>query len=155
MQSTNDHRRQLSNHGIDTTASGSDKNSLLRSIQRENKQYNLARPVVIHIVLENKSNGQKQLVGASLFNTKSSSTTLSSSNMGNGNSSMTQQQQLLLLSRRKNKNLEPFIGATKNHHHSVTTTNGNPYVSSWHKKSMQTLHQFVRYLYWIRNVTDH
>ena len=144
--------------GTATTAvatASSDKNSLLRSIQRE-KQTIQSCSTSRHshfggtIVLENKSSGQKQLIGASLFNAKQSQSTTSSSSCSNN---VTQQQQLLLLSRRKNKNLEPFIGAKNNHHHhavstsnNTNTTNSNnnrhPYVSSWHKKSMQTLHRF-------------
>ncbi len=121
-------------------------NSLLRSVQLE-KQSIQSCSTSRHshfggtIVLENKSSGQKQLIGASLFNAQQSqSTALLSSN---SNNSITQQQQLLLLSRRKNKNLEPFIGA-KNHHTTTANalTHNNPYVSSWHKKSMQTLHRF-------------
>ena len=133
------------------SSSSSDKNSLLRSIQRE-KQTIQSCSTSRHshfggtIVLENKSNGLKQLIGASLFNAKQSQSTTTLSSCSN---SITQQQQLLLLSRRKNKNLEPFIGAKSSHHHALSTSstttaavNTIPYVSSWHKKSMQSLHQF-------------
>ena len=123
-------------------------NSLLRLVQRE-KQSIQSCSTSRHshfggtIVLENKSSGQKQLIGASLFSVQQTQSTASLPS--NSNNSITPQQQLLLLSRRKNKNLEPFVGA-KNHH--TTTANAftghgnNPYVSSWHKKSMQTLHRF-------------